>query len=117
LGTSEDPQDKATKDYKNRTDDPRNVNPAETTFVFATPRPFGEEETKKQKWIEERKKQGVWADIRIVDGIDLEAWLEEHEAVAARFATQVAQDHAAERRLQRRAFLARLLRASAGKSD
>ena len=36
-----------------------------------------------------KEKAGVWADICVVDGIDLEAWLEDHEAVGVRYATQV----------------------------
>src|ERR1700738_4660541 len=40
LGTGQDPGDKASRDYKWRTDDPLGEDRANTTFVFVTPRVF-----------------------------------------------------------------------------
>lgn len=66
-------RDKATCDYKKRT---RLINEAirkETSFVFVTTHVFPE----KQKWIEERKEQDLWKDIRIYDVDELVAWIEQ----------------------------------------
>lgn len=87
FGTSEDPEKKATKDYKTRKENPRNVTPAATTFIFVTPRVWkGDSRT---DWVAERTAESFWKDVRVIDGIDLEAWLGAHDGVASRFATQV----------------------------
>ncbi len=72
LGVDRDIRRKAQTDYDKRTKDPLGVVPAKTTFVFATPRRWGGAE----KWARERKAEGVWADVRVIDADALEAWLE-----------------------------------------
>ncbi|WP_229071443.1 hypothetical protein [Actinoplanes sp. DH11] len=77
MGTSEDPAGKATDDYKTRTADPLGIEKSTTTFVFVTPRRW----RKKKDWEQKRRKEGVWADVRVLDADDIEQALEESAAV------------------------------------
>lgn len=72
FGTSEDCKGKADKDYQKRSTDPLGINPTETTFVFVTPRNW----TKGDDWITEKKKDGKWKDIKVINAAILEEWLE-----------------------------------------
>ena len=78
MGTDREPGSKASSDYRTRTADPGTVNPAETTFVFVTPRRY----QRKAEWVAERVAEGRWADVRFYDADDLELWLEDCPAVA-----------------------------------
>jgi transcriptional regulator with XRE-family HTH domain len=71
MGVSADPKQKAEADYKKRTTDPLHINPSDTTFVFVTPHRW----PGKTKWADEKRKAGVWRDVRVLDADDLEAWL------------------------------------------
>lgn len=84
LGTGEDPADKATDDYKRRTADPLNEDPAQTTFVFVTPRRW----TTKQKWIDHRK-GGPWKAIEVFDVDDIETALEHAPGAHYIFSDQI----------------------------
>jgi hypothetical protein len=68
---------KADADYTKRTANPRNISPANTTFVFVTPRRW----SGKDDWAAKRKREGVWRDVRAYDADDLEAWLEQAYSV------------------------------------
>lgn len=72
MGTDKIPKKKADRDYTTRTNCPGLVNPAETTFVFVTPRRWLD----KNAWVEERKAEKVWLDVRAIDADNLELWLE-----------------------------------------
>lgn len=72
LGTSADVADKANDDYTKRTADPRELVPAESTFVFVTLRRWPE----KAEWVERRRAEKKWRDVRAYDADDLETWLE-----------------------------------------
>ena len=61
LGTI--PRKRPGEDYDSRTRKPRNVTPAETTFVFVTPRPWRDQDKKKQ-WIDERKSRRLGGYLR-----------------------------------------------------
>lgn len=67
FGVNERPASKATSDYNNRV----SSTASSATFVFATPRrwPGG------AAWAEERKNEGHFADVRVLDADDLESWL------------------------------------------
>lgn len=88
FGAGEDHQRKATVEYNKRSADPGTAVPAETTFVFVTPRTYRETQ-EKERWVEERRRERRWLDVRLLDGVDLEAWLQQTPAVAAAFATGV----------------------------
>ncbi len=71
LGTAADPERKADEDYAKRTTAPVGVVASVTTFVFVTPRRW----PRARKWELERRAEGVWRSIRVIDGDDLAAWL------------------------------------------
>ncbi|MBA4158494.1 MAG: hypothetical protein H0X65_13610 [Gemmatimonadetes bacterium] len=72
LGTTSDIRGKAESDYRKRKRDPLGLDPAETTFVFVTPRRWGG----KAAWVDERRAEGFWKDVRAYDADDLEQWLD-----------------------------------------
>lgn len=63
LGVGHDPRDKANREYAKRKKDTRGVDPAKTTFVFATPQQWEE----KDQWAAEKRREPFWADVRVVD--------------------------------------------------
>lgn len=79
VSTDSDPKGKATEDYRKRT---AAIDPAwaeGTTFVFVTPRKW----EGKHEWEEERRREALWRDVRVIDSADLEEWLERAPAVDA----------------------------------
>ena len=90
LGVSANPRTKATEDYEKRkreqpVSDVGPVDPATTTFVFVTPRRWNA----KSAWMEERRVEGFWRDVRVLDADDLEAWLEQAPATHVWLSTQL----------------------------
>lgn len=73
LGVGVDPRDKAQRDYRKRTDNPGSAPPAENVFVFVTSRRFKDAES----WIADRRAEGVWRQIVVIDAETLYAWMEE----------------------------------------
>jgi hypothetical protein len=74
MGCSQDPKGKADGDYSKRTSSPpAGVVPSETTFVFVTPRRWDG----KTVWVEERRREGEWADVRVYDSSNIEQWLDQ----------------------------------------
>ena len=53
-----------------------------TTFIFITPRRWQE----KHEWASERKKEGRWKDVRVLDADNLVDWINEAPTVARWFA-------------------------------
>lgn len=82
FGSGKGPAAKANDDYRKRTDNPEGVDVANATFVFVTPRQW----SGKRKWVEQRRAERKWADVRAFDASDLAAWLEQAPAVAEWFA-------------------------------
>jgi hypothetical protein len=96
IGTQrEDIAGKATDDYNKRTQDPLGLNPAESTFIFVTPRHW----PKKDQWVCEKRAQGVWHDVRAYDGADLVHWIELYPAVGQWLATSFGKRPAGARQL------------------
>lgn len=85
LGVSNDPRDKAEKDFRKRTSGMANEDLKQVTFVFVTPRRW----SRKQRWCEEKRAQCIWKDVRAYDADDLEQWLELNPIVDAWFARLV----------------------------
>jgi hypothetical protein len=77
LGTGSDSRRKAEEDYRKRKEEPKDLDPRQTTFVFVTPRRWRD----KEAWTQERRQDGVWHDVRVYDADDLETWLEQAPAV------------------------------------
>ncbi len=82
FSREKNPKSKATEDYTKRTADPKGVAVPNTTFVFVTPRRWGG----KRQWVNDRRGEGPWAEVRALDADDLVAWLERAPAVAYWFA-------------------------------
>ncbi len=79
IGTGLKPQDKATEDFRKRTDRLSEANRAAASFVFVTPRSDWTE-PKQTEWLSHRKDRG-WKLIRIIDGVKLADWLREFPAI------------------------------------
>jgi hypothetical protein len=86
FGASEDYFDKANRDYKERTNNPKSLTPCNTTFVFVTPRIWNRGNPTLTQWQEEKRAEKIWKDVRAIDAVGLEEWLDQHAAVAARTA-------------------------------
>ena len=69
FGTNKDIGAKATDDYRKRV---KQDDAASHVFVFATPRRW----RGKEKWLEEHRSKGIFADVWALDADDLEAWLD-----------------------------------------
>ncbi|PYX17292.1 MAG: hypothetical protein DMG84_04435 [Acidobacteria bacterium] len=53
------------------------LNPGPTTFVFVTPRRWVRKRINIEKWANEKRAEKLWKDVRVVDGIMLEDWLDQ----------------------------------------
>lgn len=71
MGAGDPPQTKANSDYENRTNNPTPFGPSQTTFVFCTPRRWAG----KNEWLDQRRKEGKWRDVRVYDADDIATWL------------------------------------------
>jgi len=87
IGTGEKARDKATNDYKERTEaTPIDVR-SESTFIFVTPlsgRKDWQHTWKKDaqaSWREERRQRNEWKDVRVIDGTGLIDWLRHFPSV------------------------------------
>lgn len=72
IGTEKNPKSKSDKDYVKRVKNTLGFNPKDTTYIFITPYVW----EGKVEWIKNNQADGVWKEIKIYDGIDLEHWLE-----------------------------------------
>lgn len=77
IGTDEAIKGKADRDFDERTNNPGEIIPSETTFVFVTPRLF----SNGKKWADEKRKERIWADVRVINATLLEQWIEECPSV------------------------------------
>ena len=85
LSCEKGPKGKSDRDYEKRKEDSQGEIASQTTFVFVTARRFGSKKT----WINKRRQEGHWADVRTLDADDLTAWLEQAPAVAGWFARKI----------------------------
>lgn len=77
LGVGRQPKPKADQDYEKRRDALDASEAAVLTFVFATPRRWAGAE----EWATDRRAEGVFADVRVLDADDFEGWLTATPAV------------------------------------
>ncbi len=85
IGCDQSITSKANDDYGKRLTQTEKTQRLNTSFVFVTPRRW----TQKQTWLETKRKQQEWADIRVYDADDLEQWLEQSPAIALQFAEEL----------------------------
>lgn len=82
LSTSGDFRRMAENNYRKRSADPRGLDPASTSFIFVTTRRWpGKTGDEKENWAAEKRRQGIWRDVRVYDADDLDTWLEQVPAV------------------------------------
>lgn len=72
CSTRKDIRAKADSDYEKRCRNPRGIDPAQSMFVFVTPRRW----SGKDDWILARRSEGIWRDVRAYDADNIKAWLE-----------------------------------------
>jgi hypothetical protein len=77
MGATAAVKGKADGDYAKRCEEPLGVDPAQSTFVFVTPRRWGG----KDEWVRGKQDEGIWSEVRAYDADDLEQWLELAPAV------------------------------------
>lgn len=77
MGVNRAVKGKADDDYEKRSKNPLFMIPTETTYVFITPRRWRD----KDKWTEERQKEGIWKEVRVYDADDLETWLSQNPTI------------------------------------
>jgi hypothetical protein len=84
IGTNGD-LTKAENDYDKRTNkDKLKIDRSKFSFVFVTTLHWDEKQ--KNDWIEEKKKDGKWLDIKLIDAVDLVSWLDNSKVAARWFA-------------------------------
>ena len=68
---------KAQEDYEKRTAAPGHLDPAQSSYIFVTPRNWAAKET----WVKERRAEGKWSDVRVYDATDLVQWIAQHPSI------------------------------------
>lgn len=76
MGCDRTPGSKASGDYDKRIDDFDSEKRRSMAFVFVTPRRW----PGKEKWLQDRRARGDWAEVHAWDAVDLETWLDEAPA-------------------------------------
>ena len=69
--------EKADSDYEKRLSGPLGLDVSATTFVFVTPRRWGQ----KRQWVAAKNAEKKWRDVRAYDADDLVHWIELYPAV------------------------------------
>jgi transcriptional regulator with XRE-family HTH domain len=77
--------EKADSDYEKRSADPLGLDRSASTFVFVTPRRWGQ----KREWAATKRDEEKWRDVRAYDADDLVHWIELYPAVGHRLAVAV----------------------------
>lgn len=85
FGANKGVRGKANDDYQKRTLNPLGYKPEESTYIFVTPRLWQNYEG----WVEEKKAEGKWKDIRVINAEILEEWIDEAPTVGAWFASHI----------------------------
>lgn len=89
-------QQKATEDYRKRTEEPAPLDPADSAYVFVTPQHW----PKKGEWAKARMAEGVWREVRVYDADDLVHWIELTPAVGLWLAARLGKRPAGTRELE-----------------
>ncbi|NBG67154.1 hypothetical protein [Acidiluteibacter ferrifornacis] len=85
FGSNRDIKGKADSDYKKRTENPLGYNPKDSTYIFVTPRLWQNAE----EWADEKKAEGKWKDVKVLNAEVLEEWLEVAPTVSAWLAKHI----------------------------
>lgn len=79
---------KANYDYEKRTEQTSAEVMAENTLVIVNLTTWDTPRKKLADWQNDRTGEGKWREVRCIDGVELAHWLEEHPAIAARYARE-----------------------------
>lgn len=85
LSTRKNIKRKADEDYNKRAEHPGGIDPADSTYIFVTPRRWA----KKRAWQQSRQDEAMWRQVRAYDADDLESWLELAPAVHIWFSSLI----------------------------
>ena len=72
FGTTQVKGKKATEDYEKRKENTLGKNPTKTTYINVSAKKYRD----KNKWVLEKKNEKFWKDVKYIDAIDIEQWLE-----------------------------------------
>ena len=90
FGTTTDYYDKANEDYAKRTGAPGDsVDMSQTTFVFVTPHVWSRNNPTLTEWVAQKRNEHQWKDVKALDAVGLESWLELCPGVAATVAREI----------------------------
>lgn len=84
FGTNDDPRTKANGDFEKSVAALDEKERANTTFVFVTPRRWAG----KTAWVNAKRAEMLWQDVRAYDASDLEQWLEQSLSAQAWLANE-----------------------------
>ena len=76
---------KADEDYRKRTAAPTPLDPADASFIFVTPLRWPD----KDRWVQARRQEGLWREVRAYDADDLVHWIEQAPAVGQWLASRL----------------------------
>jgi len=77
FGTTNNKGVKANEDYEKRKAEPLGKNTSETTYININ----GKKYRDKNKWASEKRAEDFWKDVKYLDAVDIEQWLELAPAV------------------------------------
>lgn len=80
---------KANLDYQKRTEQTPPEEMADNTLVIVNLTTWDAPKKKLSDWENDRAKEGKWKGVRCIDGVQLAHWLDEHPAIASRYARDV----------------------------
>ncbi|MEQ1835636.1 MAG: hypothetical protein ABL862_04200 [Candidatus Nitrotoga sp.] len=89
FGCSGTGASKATRDYDKRTTEVAKEDRANLTLVIASPYTWDTPAKKLGDWLKEMRDKKEWKHIEYIDGSMVETWLDDHPAVAARYACEL----------------------------
>lgn len=70
---------KLNKDYRKRSGNSLGIDKSRTTYIALTGRKLSPEI--KEKWLQKKRAEGEWADVRLHDAVDIAYWLSQAPAV------------------------------------
>jgi hypothetical protein len=79
--------EKASADYRKRTRKTRRARRSRAALVMVSARRWTTRQ--KDRWLRDKRKARMWADVRVYGADDLEQWLEQSPAVALQFADEL----------------------------
>lgn len=79
FGATKGVKGKADDDYLKRTENPLGYDPKDAVFVFVTPHIW----QRGEEWANEKRKEGKWKDVQVLNAEKLEEWIELAPAVGS----------------------------------